>query len=206
MATIRAQVILKTVDNVAENFVSNSWAFDCPTPADAPDLLTPLIEDFYSTLRGYLSPVIAQNNHTVKYSVLPGTPPNYPFEEDTFNLTTAPSGTALPDEVAVCLSFQGSRGAGFPQARRRGRIYFGPLATVAATGNRPATALLTLMGTTALTLMTDVNALGAGYGWVVWSPTDGSAVEVTNGWIDNAFDTQRRRGVDYTSRTVFGTP
>lgn len=203
MAAYRAQVILHTTDAVPENYVSNSWAFEQSTvPLDTTGV-TGLLEDFYSTIRGYLSPTIAQNGHEVKYTALPGSPPNYPFEEDTFNLSSPTSGTALPDEVAVCLSFQGARSAGFPQNRRRGRVYIGPLATTAATGNRPNSTFISLLASSALTFMSGIHGLtGAPY-WSVWSPTDGAAVEITNGWIDNAFDTQRRRGVKSTSRTTF---
>jgi hypothetical protein len=203
MPIIRAQVILKTVDQVPENFVTNSFAFEVPTPATGAPLITPILKNFYDNLVGYLSPVIAQNAHSVKYSLLPGTPPNYPFLESTFNLVAAPAGSALPDEIAVCMSFQGTRGAGFPQARRRGRIFFGPLDSTAATGNRPAGAFTAALANQGNNIDFAVAALGAGYGWGVWSPTDGSFTPVVNGWVDNAFDVQRRRGVRPTGRNVF---
>lgn len=203
MAVIRAQVILRTVDNVVENFISNSLAFEVPVTLDAPDDLTPLIKDFHDDLSGLHSPVIAQTGHQIKYTSLPGLAPRYPFETDLFDFTTAPSGTALPDEVAICLSFQGQRTAGLPQARRRGRIYFGPLRTTAATGNRPSTTLISTLATAAATFGAQVSALGAGYAWGVWSPSDQELVEISDGWVDNAFDTQRRRGVATTSRTTF---
>lgn len=203
MVDIRAQVILHTVDNVPENYVSNSWAFRLDTTSGAGGLLTPILDQFYTDLTGYLSPVISQNGHEVKYTELPGIAPNYPFDEDVFNLSASPSGTALPDEIAVCLSFQGSRQAGFPQARRRGRLYIGPLDTTAATGNRPSTGLLTAMSTAAQTLAAAVDAIGGSSAWAVYSPTEGASTVVTDGWIDNAFDVQRRRGVLPTSRTTF---
>jgi len=40
-----------------------------------------------------------------------------------------------------------------------------------------------------------------GWDWVVYSPTNGNTVNVDNGWVDNAFDTQRRRGLAVTART-----
>jgi hypothetical protein len=37
----------------------------------------------------------------------------------------------------------------------------------------------------------------------VWSPSNGDAVPVTDGWVDNAWDTQRRRGIDRTARSTW---
>jgi hypothetical protein len=40
--------------------------------------------------------------------------------------------------------------------------------------------------------------------WIVVSEVAGlNDVIVTNGWVDNAFDIQRRRGVTPTSRSTF---
>lgn len=200
---LRAQVILKTVDAVPENYVSNSFSFYAVDPISITALLTPIIKTFYDTLVGYMSPVITQNGHEIKYSHLPGTPPNYPYDTDTFNLSAAPSGTAQPDELAVCLSFQGNRVAGEPQARKRGRIYFGPLDSTAIGGNRPNAPLITALAGAGDALGTAVIAIGAGNWWTVWSPTSGTSANVADGWVDNAFDIQRRRGVLPTSRTLF---
>lgn len=205
MPAVRAQVILHTVDAVPENFVSNSWCFNIGSIGSSGSTLTPILKEFYDDIVSYLSPVITQNGHEIKYSALPGTPPNYPFDEDTFNLGAVPSGTALPDEVAICLSFQGDREAGFPQARRRGRLYIGPLDTTAATGNRPASACLSAIANAAASLSAAVIAADVSNYWAVWSQTDQAAVPLSDGWLDNAWDTQRRRGVLATSRTTFVT-
>lgn len=39
--------------------------------------------------------------------------------------------------------------------------------------------------------------------WRIWSPTNNNSVLIDNGWVDNAWDTQRRRGVEATARTIF---
>ena len=196
-------MILHTVDALPENFISNSWAFQLDSVSGAGTVLTPILKAFYDSLNSYFSPLIAQNGHDIKYSHLPGTPPNYPFEEDVWNFASAPSGTAIPEELAVCLSFQGIRTAGYAQARRRGRIYVGPFDGTALTATRPTPALITAMGTAAATLKSSVGAIGGTSAWTVWSPTDAASVEVNDGWIDNAFDIQRRRGTLSSSRTTF---
>jgi hypothetical protein len=40
----------------------------------------------------------------------------------------------------------------------------------------------------------------AGLSHAVWSSADDTAYPVIGAWMDNAFDTQRRRGVDATAR------
>jgi hypothetical protein len=42
-----------------------------------------------------------------------------------------------------------------------------------------------------------------GYTWVAYSGKLGTGTVVTNGWCDNSFDTQRRRGQDPTVRDTW---
>lgn len=203
MAAIRAQVILHTTDAVPSNYVTNSWAFEVAAyPAQETDIMDQL-DLFYSTLVPYLSPAIAQGGHQVKWSALPGVPPNYPYDETAFALATAPAGSALPSEVAVALSFQGARFAGLPQNRRRGRIYLGPLDSTANTSGRPTAALTLAMANAANDFGNNLVALTPPVNWSVWSHVDADVVNITDGWIDDAFDTVRRRGVETTSRQTF---
>jgi hypothetical protein len=203
MSDWRAQVTLRTVDALPANFITNTWSFGSTTVGDHTAVTTAL-KDFYDDIpAASISSAVAQNGHTVQFYVLPGVQPNYPFAETTFNLASAPSGTPLPSEVAVCLSFQGTRQAGFPQARRRGRIYLGPLGSGIVTAGRPSPTLRTNMANAALTFKAAIEAITGGIFWAVWSTADQLAVPVDNGWIDDAFDTQRRRGVEVTSRTTW---
>jgi hypothetical protein len=163
-----------------------------------------VLKGFYDGIAGSYPAKIAQNGHEIKYYLLPGPgKPNYPFEIDFFNLFTAPTGTTLPTEVALCLSFQGLKAAGAPQARRRGRVYIGPLDEATNTDGRPSTTVISAIVTAATTLSSAVTALGAGYEWGIWSVTDQHFVPAIDGWVDNSWDTQRRRGVDPNSRTTF---
>jgi len=204
MGTIRAQVILHTDDNTPANYVTNSLAFTSPGVFADFTGLTAVIKDFYDDITvTYLSTELAQNGHEIKYYDLPGTPPNYPVEEDVWNLAANPSGTPLPQECAICLSFQGARTPGFPQARRRGRIYLGLWGTNANTSGRPTAALITNITTAAATFKAAVAALADPIDWAIWSTVDQAPVAVDNGWVDNVWDTQRRRGLLETSRTTF---
>ena len=204
MTTVRAQVILHTADGITENYITNSWCFSDMAPGTDDAAIKAMLKDFYDDItNSYWSNTIAQNGHELKLSDLPGVQPNYPYYEGVWNLAAAPAGSPIPTECAICLSFQGLRSSGFPQARRRGRVFLGPWGATANSSGRPAGALVTQITVAAATLKSTAAAISGVGGWAVWSVTDQAAVEVDNGWVDNAFDTQRRRGVDATSRTTF---
>lgn len=110
----------------------------------------------------------------------------------------------LPAECAICVSFQAVTLAGAPQSRRRGRVFIGPLNSSVndtSTG-RPDTTQVTTLQNAADALVTTSKGAAEWY-WEVWSQANLSGREVDNGWIDNAFDTQRRRGLRPTSRVLF---
>lgn len=203
---VRAQVIIKTDDAISANYITNSWCLSCsdfPAQSELDDY-TADFKTFYDTMRTFFGDTVAQNGHEIKYYDLTQTvPPNYPIGTGTFNLTSNPGTDGMPSEVALCLSFQGTKSPGFPQARRRGRIYFGPIVSTASAGGRPTSALITALAGAgdALATALPLNTLPANL--AVWSASNNDAVVVTDGWVDNAFDTQRRRGIERTARTTW---
>nr|CRY95207.1 hypothetical protein [uncultured prokaryote] len=205
--TVQAQIVLKTTDGLSENFVSNTLYFIGISPEEATLGLAPILKDFYDDIRPWLGPSLAQSNHVIKMYDPDLPKPNYPFAETTFNLAVAPAGGGLPTEVALVLSFQGARISGASQASRRGRIYLGPLnqSSLDPSGLRPSGAVV-LGAIAAYETMADavaiLPALGTGFP-AVRSQKLGTDVAVSNGWIDNAFDTQRRRGVAPSGRNTF---
>jgi len=115
------------------------------------------------------------------------------------------TGSAIPPEASICLSFQGARTSGASQARRRGRIFIPALAflgagTTSSFPDVPAGTRTDIAGAaTALKTATS----GHGFLWSVYSRVDSAAIPVTDGWVDNAIDTQRRRGNKATARTTW---
>jgi len=137
----------------------------------------------------------------------------------------------LPPEVSLCVSYQGPRVSGLAQNRRRGRLYVGPLAVYQAASldlGAPTTAACDLMCTrTRTTLQPKISpqpyfcvlsrqtwaGLGKGEkpppdpntGEIIFPEIPGNleAALVTVGefWCDNAWDTQRRRGLRATTRS-----
>jgi hypothetical protein len=204
MPAIRAQVILKTVSNVPADYVTNSFCFDGADTHTSVTALTTALKNFYDQLRPHVGfSSIAQNLHEVKFYDLPGVKPNYPFATTTWNFGTAPVGNPYASECCVCLSFQGQKTPGFPQSRRRGRLYIGPCSDAIALAGRPVAATVTGVSTQAGLFKTAVSAITGDVKWAVWSVRDQLAVEITDGWVDNAWDIQRRRGILPTARTAF---
>lgn len=122
-------------------------------------------------------------------------------------------GTNLPNEVAGVLSFfsewEGSleeSGTTRPRARRRGRVYIGPLVTGALnpTGNPKLENNFTLTLRQAGVALMDAIDPGGGSGWGVWSRADQVVRKVIGGFTNDAPDTQRRRGQAPVAKVLWG--
>lgn len=199
MADLQAQVILGTDTNLPEDFVVNTWAFSTLQPA--PDL-TPaeVIRDglhaFYGGIDTYLSPFLIGWVQIKIYDINAPKPrvPEHDFL--TPNVIT-PGSSPLPEEVAVCLSFRGVLVSGQSPARRRGRVYLGPLTYTALQGDvsnrqRVDPGFLEDISTAYADAQTIWSAGDVVHS--VWSRRNDDLVPVTYAWVDNALDTQRRRG------------
>jgi hypothetical protein len=138
-----------------------------------------------------------------------------PTLETRFTLgPVVPATTPLPEECAVVVAYHGDltgvaeeSGLTRPKARRRGRIYLGPLSNVAGSVEAGTNRLRVLSGfmtnLAAAMAFLDTDLAPTPYIWSVYSPTAGATYPVVGGWIDDAFDTQRRRGLSPISRTTF---
>lgn len=113
--------------------------------------------------------------------------------------------SGLPNEVAVCLSYYGSRNI----PRHRGRIYLGPLnanamQTHEAGGDMgPHAGLVWGLRAAAGRLRA---AASPALPWSVYSRVNNQLDPITAGWVDNSFDTQRRRGIKPSSRQTWPLP
>lgn len=131
--------------------------------------------------------------------------PRVPVHSEPFTPVAAADNTNMPNEVALCLSFQGVPQAGQSQARRRGRVFMGPLnhqaIDSAAAGNLPGATFREALLDFGEDLQAVIEA-GSLYSWTVHSRIANQHVRVDNLWVDNAWDTQRRRGNAPSSRVV----
>ena len=89
-----------------------------------------------------------------------------------------------------------------PAQRLRGRVYLGHLASSVATEDANNQVLVAQAKVAVVTghMFTLQNNVA---GLAVWSRANKNVVRVTGGFVDNAFDTQRRRGVKATSRNIY---
>lgn len=135
-----------------------------------------------------------------------------------FTMNGASSVAGLPTEVALCLSYFSGRNL----ARQRGRIYIGPLNVAAITNDEPALpapnfiSVLTNTGNdmaqTPATVMArgvaqmvevpPVGVVPVAMHWAQHSTKQPVWGDVTNIWVDNEWDTQRRRRQVATARVT----
>lgn len=154
-------------------------------------------------------------------SDLSGATPFGPAEHTlNFTLPAPAVAQSMPNEVAVVLSSHADL-SGIPISevnpspppatirpaqRRKGRMFIGPLCISAGQGssgivsvsNTFATDLGLAAGRLQLNLITDT-ALE----WAIWSRADAALYPVIGGYVDGAWDTQRRRGIASSTRTTW---
>lgn len=180
------------------------------------DNLRDMLIDFWEDpgagagLYTYLSPVLT-GAWTLDIYHLTDPSPRVPVKQYTGSLLISPSGEAMPSEVALCTTWLAAPVSGVPAARLRGRNFIGPLDTsaLAAAGGVPDPNFLAdvVRASDALASAADASVT---WDFVIYSTviagTSGSgdrANKVVSGFVDNAFDTQRRRGEEATGRTTW---
>ena len=189
-----------------EDAAVNVWHFTVPdTGAGTVAALKTALGAFYGAFVSHLSVALDLSKFRLKMYNMSDPEPREPFEDGLFTVI-GPTGTAGgAPELAICLSFQGDPASGIPMRRRRGRVYLGPLAiNVGGTSEDVPASMVATAAAAGQSLLNSSNA-SAAYEWIVLSQAGGglSAVKVTNGWVDNAWDIQRRRGIPATVRTTF---
>jgi hypothetical protein len=222
-----ATVTLEHRSGLVEDRVINTFSFETDAAlisADA-DEIRDRLETFYSTtgegaahpISYYLGTALTR---TIKPIVrlynlgghLDGTPAGSPVWIRTFanNLGLYGENSGLPAEVALCLSFHGDYGLDVefapgqrPRARDRGRVFLGPLTanTLAISSTGRVTPADTVRDAW-LGAGKDLRDANDDKRWSVWSRAAARMTPVTLCSVDDAFDTQRRRGEKALARSV----
>lgn len=180
-----------------------------------------------ASLAFYMSDEISRavSAHSVKIfdvtSHLDGSPHGSPIAVDYISTTTAAVGAAsMPSEVACVMTLRSANYLSYrieqpdadappdgkvdrPRQRASGRIFLGPWAQGAGAedgngANRVSSTLQTLILDSAETLFDGL--LTAGFIWSVWSRKDQQFKAMETVQVDDAWDTQRSRGVAATGR------
>jgi hypothetical protein len=223
---VRAQVVFHDFSNLPKNQYVNTWHFvrtGGATYAAAVTRIATLLRAFYETAAApstdavgkHLAAYLARSYDIKQYNMeIPAT-----TRAPHLTVGTLPSALVtsdLPAEVAVCTSLRGDPGLNEdddpePQARGRGRVYIGPLNTQAAnTGGGaaypvPTATFIACLVNATKRLVVDSSAGSPVVPLVVYSRTRDAVSGVYSGWVDNAWDTQRRRGQVASTRNAWTT-
>lgn len=215
----RVQVILPYTSGVPSDVITNTWHFESLndesiTSAKLATLFSRLVT-FYNTcytntaikaMASYINPLQV----VMKGYNLSDPKPRTAVREAVTPLSvgTLQSDTT-PSEASLVLSYHTEYESGISKASQRGRIYLGGLtsfwfeAGTVSNSTRFKTATRENVTGAAATLY--ATTLSDDWGWVVYSEKLSQHFAVAGGWVDNAIDTQRRRGQAATSRSTFTT-
>lgn len=214
MANLQIRVRLPYRTGLPGDYTVNTWSVISGSASNA-DIHTAFVNFYTDTGHGqsadlchYLSQALSRSTNAGNIEQLEvdlTTGLMTAAWDDTFTLNSPGSASVpMPQEVAICTSFAAGGGLGVDPRRRRGRVYIGPLNTL-ATGEDGTNGTCVLndsissdLSDSTKGLRDDLVALGAEL--CVWSRADQGMYPVVHGWIDNEFDTQRRRGIDSTHR------
>lgn len=215
---IRVQTVLKPTSNISKDFVTNTMHFRIDHDGEgavAPDRsvndmineVLDALETFYNNMGGAIFGGLSQTGHNFKVYRLDEPEPRFPRLERTWDFTFIPATAMLPAECAIVASFESFEAPGFKQASRRNRIYLGTLAAATSSNaGRIEDSVRTDIADAMVALFDDQDGAGfTGWTWIVYSPTLDTWAPVKAGHVDNAFDTQRRRGVSSTFRSTWGS-
>lgn len=198
-------VELETDTGLPRDRVVNTWAMQALDGAAAFSDAADAFDAFYTAIASYLGATLVNGSgHRCKIYHLTDIEPRVPVYDEAMSLGGFGS-TAMPAEVAICTSFAAAPESGVNPARRRGRVFLGPLATGVSDASsgyaRVDSAVVIGIANATEQLLADL--IAAQWWLCVWSRVDETLFPVTRGWVENDFDTQRRRQPAPTSRVTW---
>jgi hypothetical protein len=194
MADYLFQVRLQGTSNLPKDVYENVLCYSVDGPDTVKGTCDELAALYAGSATGQATMIGGINSVTVRAYPLAG---GQPIEEST--LPSSKVSLAFPHEVAVCLSYATVDDIAASTPRRRGRIYLGPMGTTGGETARPASALRNLVLAFGQSLASV--GFGANTTWKLYSRSDVATFKIESIWCDDAWDTQRRRGLAPTLRT-----
>lgn len=228
--TYRMTVTMNRKSSVERDKVMNTWHFiapsGTPTSTDFGNMMN-VYKEFLESIRSWFSATLAgqPDSLLVEFWKLtaekppPGTGLGPPVSSGQMGWTTPPSTVGYPSEVSSCITLDGTTvldaehgtGGTRPASRKRNRKYVGPLAATAGSADpttseiRPTVTFRTALTNAILTHLINA-AIAKGWALTGFSPTNWQTFPLKSVWVDDAFDTQRRRGEEPTIQTLVPTP
>lgn len=216
MAILTVMHWYQGLSGLAEDRFVNTWHVWADSASDDTQLaaIAEAFKEFYGPdgrtgFKLYMSNMASGGEGVSIYDV-DDSPPRVPVYTWDTNVSAfgVITDKPIPHEVALCLSYEAIAASGTNPARRRGRVYIGPFnvqalpaTTPTSVNGRPISSLRAAMLSQAVLLCSELNAVDAAL--VTYSPTSDaggmtsiqSSKLVHNFWVDDAWDTQRRRGL-----------
>lgn len=208
MAIIRATVSFESATMIPADRATNTYHFDVAGESGSTlGLVADLLQDLYvdttavTPLTDLMSDELSAGLLGIQLYNLDDPEPRVPILSRGVEFTPADA-PGLPTEVSLVVSFQADPEAGQVQARRRGRIYLPWMRESSNVLGRPSSVVIDDVAAAYTEFLANSDD-AANVDWVVWSPTAEASFGVSTGWVDDAWDTQRRRGFSATTRTTF---
>lgn len=128
------------------------------------------------------------------------------LRHDAGTVTLGASSDPLTAETAIRLTAHGVLTGGEGDREKRGGFFFGGglrrdvCATIQGGALRVAPDIRIRLRSASRQLLDDGAASAGTFAWAIWSRTAAQTTAVIGGWVDNAFDTIRKRGPAPTVR------
>lgn len=212
---VRVQVNL-TPSFTPKESIMNTWhcvTVGATTPLVAVTSFVAALNTFYQAVDAVMGQYVGGHVPFARGFDLSDPKPRQPIYETSLTVLTTAT-TWLPREIACCISYKGTYLSGVSPRRKRGRIYIGPLAStsidLANDGLFTSTFVSTLAS--AADALLGTSDASSEFRWVVYSPTSDPTGEgndaacwdaVTEGWVDENPDIQRRRSHTGGARSLF---
>lgn len=204
---VHAQVIIPSSGALPQDTCVNNFSFTIDdavaTLVAGATTLGADLATFYGDMQPYMNGIAKLSLMTIKWYDRSDPLPRSPFFTSAALGVADGVGAPLPSEVSLCMSFHAAIASGIHPARRRGRIFLPFLDSSENTNihsdGAPTTTLTAALRDAGQDLMTVVNARPWSK-WCVRSDIDDVSSPVVGGYVDNAWDTQRRRGTRATAR------
>jgi len=196
MSKIRAQVVTRRATHLAIDHIVNTVYFDdFNLPGGNGTDWQAMANDVRGVFNGRDFLPNGYGTEVKVYNMADAEP--RPIKATAPWVETPQSGfsSEAPREVALCLSYYSERNL----PRFRGRLYIGPFYGAAL---RPTLGFINSVKALATGL---ANVGGPDVDWGLWSPTRSAFSKITNGWVDDEWDTVRSRGLKANSRSVYVT-
>ena len=213
---MRVQAVFPFFTNQSRDVWTNTthWLWDDedaqPTPFDFISIVSVRLAAFYKTaMEGFRANYVNWTLAHVEAIDLGDPPPRVVHQSPLVIPTPGAAASSIPTEVACVVSYYSEPTSGINRGQRHNRFYLGGMSSCIAASTVSAYPTLQPQLITQCCTAAE-NLLGANADGIEWRQYSAVGPEpwgvlrpIVGGWVDNTPDTQRRRGVDASSRTAW---